>query len=404
MDADQFDRLVTAFVTSGSRRRLLRLLPALPVFASLTARLAEPSQAATRRRQPVHDAKKKKRKCAQAGQPTTKKRKRCCPGLVKRSKVCTRPSPPPSPPPPPPATCQCRGNQVCHNGVCQPCDVTCTGTATACGTALQAALSGSQPTIYVCPGRYQPPSADGFIVNKTKTVIGAGQGQGSATNTILDANQQGRVVAVALGTADTVVLEQLRITDGVMGSDGGGISHQSGTLRMTDCSVIGNTSNDFGGGIVSFGPNNALEMTRCTVANNRVTGGGHNAGGIFLFTGSLTLTDCVVEDNTAGVAGGGILIETGSATLNGTTQVKDNTAPLGGGIFAEGGGTLTIAASCRVTNNTATTANGGGGINNGGATVILQGATPSPIVVNNCHDNCGGRGAVPKCAAAPISC
>jgi len=128
-------------------------------------------------------------------------------------------------------------------------------------------------------------------------------------------------------------------------------------------------------------------------------------GGIYLGSGSFTLTNCVVEDNTAGTAGGGIFVNAGTATLNGTTQVKDNTATLGGGIFAQAEGTLTIAESCRVTNNTATAAGDGGGINNAGATVTLQGANPSPIVVNNCHDNCGGgEGPVPKCGANPVSC
>jgi hypothetical protein len=33
--------------------------------------------------------------------------------------------------------------------------------------------------------------------------------------------------------------------------------------------------------------------------------------------------------------------------------------------------------------------------------VTLDGADPSPIVVNNCHENCVN---VPECAAEPVSC
>jgi hypothetical protein len=44
----------------------------------------------------------------------------------------------------------------------------------------------------------------------------------------------------------------------------------------------------------------------------------------------------------------------------------------------------------------------GGGIRRSGGTVTLRGANPSPIVVNNCHENCAGN--VPRCAATPVSC
>jgi hypothetical protein len=36
--------------------------------------------------------------------------------------------------------------------------------------------------------------------------------------------------------------------------------------------------------------------------------------------------------------------------------------------------------------------------------VTLQGADPSPIVVDNCRENCSPTGNVPKCAAEPVFC
>jgi predicted outer membrane repeat protein len=412
MDPTRFDRLVASLVRPGSRRGLLRLLAAVPVVslpltapplpAPFATLFGEEAAAAKGQKQVGAARKKRKKKCARAGRPTTKKHKRCCPGLVKTGTICTRPSPPPSPPTPPPSCPPggCPAKTVCHNGVCQQCDVTCSGTPAACGQALQAALSGGAPIIYVCPGRYQPSGAIGFSLNKTKTVIGAGQGTGAANNTILDANNLSRVLNIT-GSA-TVVLEQLRITDGnATGAPAGGIGHLGGTLRMTDCSVIGNTATGPGGGIFNEG-GAPLEMTRCTVSGNSTTAGGPEGGGGIWANGDVTLTDCQFEDNHANNRGGGIYLRAGTLTLNGTTEVKDNTATQGGGIFAEAG-TLTIAESCRVTNNTAAAANDGGGINNAGATVTLEGAgATSPIVVNNCHENCVGT--VPKCAATPKSC
>ena len=158
MDADRFDALLAALTAAPSRRAALRLLGGLGL-AGLVGQT---------------DAKKKhkKKKCAKAGQPTSKKRKQCCAGLVKDATGRCAPA----------ARRRrlraahlsrqrlrqpagwvwrdaelrrCPANQIClRSGVCQPCTVTCTGTPATCGTALQTAMDGGG-TIYVCPGRYQ---------------------------------------------------------------------------------------------------------------------------------------------------------------------------------------------------------------------------------------------------------
>jgi predicted outer membrane repeat protein len=108
----------------------------------------------------------------------------------------------------------------------------------------------------------------------------------------------------------------------------------------------------------------------------------------------------VVEGNEATGEGGGLFVTVARTTLLGTTLVRGNTADFGGGISVNAG-TLVIAETCRVTENTASV-NNGGGIRNDAGAVSLQGANPSPIVVNNCHENCVG--VVAKCVAAPVSC
>jgi hypothetical protein len=120
-------------------------------------------------------------------------------------------------------------------------------------------------------------------------------------------------------------------------------------------------------------------------------------GGIFT-AGTLTLTDCLIEDNDGG-SGGGIYAADASATLAGSTAVRGNEAARGGGIFA-GGGNVQIEPTCRVTDNTATGGAGfGGGIWMGNSGLMsLLGPDPSPIVVENCVENCAGA-AVAKCAA-----
>jgi len=203
-----------------------------------------------------------------------------------------------------------------------------------------------------------------------------------------------------------VELERLRFTGGASGR---GIQHIGTTLRMTECTVSGSTIVHDAGGGIAVRELSTAELTRCTIRDNHATDIGGNGGGIWT-RGITTLTDCLVEDNTAQVAGGGLYIVEGTTTLTGNTQVRGNhavvnTSSTGGGIYVNGG-TLEIAETCRVTGNETLQAGLGGGIFNAAgpdAVTLLGTATPSPIVVNNCHENCVGPG-MPNCAAAPVSC
>jgi hypothetical protein len=407
MDLSAFDDLTRMLATPGTRRRLLTLLGALPLAGALPSLFQEVAGARGHHQQPVHNARKHK----------------------KKGKKHRKPSVPPAASPPPPSCAPiacpadacgsrpdecggeqdcggCEGNQLCHDGICHRCDVTCvSGNASACGDDLQLALSAGG-TIFVCPGRYR----GNFTLNTAVTVIGAGQGAGVGTSTILDAHGTGRVVQIESGTG-LVALQQLRITGGNVTDGAADINHTGTTLRMTACSVSGNTgvgSNTGGpggggpgsGGIVVSSGAQTLEMTDCTVRGND----GGQGGGIWS-AGTTSLTDCVVEDNRAVlIDGGGLYLAGGTTTLAGNTQVRGNHVEtngfIGGGIGVVSA-VLVIAESCRVTGNTAP-AGGGGGIGNALGDVTLQGAVPSPIVVDNCHENCSGT--VPGCASSPVSC
>lgn len=208
------------------------------------------------------------------------------------------------------------------------------------------------------------------------------------------------VLAIASGVGP-VTLERLRFTDG-FASTGAGVLHQDGTLRMTECTVAGNTSNGLGGGVATSG---TTEMTRCTIRNNYALGALGEGGGLYTI-GTTTLTDCLVESNFAGDSGGGIAVFGGTTILAGTTQVRDNVVDtgFGGGITIQAADLLLIAETCRVTENTAPMGNGGGIANGGSGTVTLQGSSgaTSAIVVDNCRENCTGL--VPRCATTPVSC
>jgi predicted outer membrane repeat protein len=118
----------------------------------------------------------------------------------------------------------------------------------------------------------------------------------------------------------------------------------------------------------------------------------------------MTLTDCIIEANRADNIGGRIARLGGKTTLKGSTTVRGNQAVQGGGIQAATATPLTIAETCRVTRNTAALGSGGGIFSGFQGAVNLEGANPSPIVVNNCRENCSFRGNVPNCAEPPVFC
>ena len=242
-------------------------------------------------------------------------------------------------------------------------------------------------------------------------MLRAGEGDDETSNTILESGGNTRVLTIP-GGLPPITLERVQIRNGRLITTsghifGGGILlQQPATLHMTECTVrrnnLVNLSQDefANGGGIAVEAGCTLEMTRCTVRENFATPDKSLGGGIWS-AGTTTLTDCLVEGNGAEPFGGGLRVAGGKTTLAGSTRVRLNTARSGAGIHVLNS-ELEIAATCRVTENTALNGAGPGGISNSGGTVTLAGADPSPIVVNNCPDNCAN---VPKCSTAPpVSC
>lgn len=260
-------------------------------------------------------------------------------------------------------TCGCSANQFCDAGTCQTCDVTCSGDAIACGSALNQRLTDGG-TIYVCPGRYQ-----GNFSMGTAKLIGAGKGDNPATSTILDGAGSGRVMSISADA--TAELIGLRITGGsVSGNVGGGVRADAGDLRITNCTITGNSASNGGGGIYSAG---AFRLTNSTVAQN--TG---SAGGGLQLSGTQPtfITNSVISGNQTGPGnsyGGGFYNFYSNLTMVGT-EISGNSAGAGAGGIQNYNGTITLNATSRVINNTAPT---NGGIANQAGVVTLNGATVS---------------------------
>src|SRR5437773_9054746 len=156
-----------------------------------------------------------------------------------------------------------------------------------------------------------------LLVGTSVTINGPG-----ADVLAVDGNAAGRVFFITLG--ETVTISGFTIRNGHAGNAGGGIDNEDGsTLTVTNCTVSGNTAG-LGGGIFNGGP---LTIGSITVSGNSAANGGgiYNSGG-----GTATITNSTFSGNTAGSGGG--IFNIGTFTITNST-LSNNSASLGGGVF-----------------------------------------------------------------------
>ena len=170
-----------------------------------------------------------------------------------------------------------------------------------------------------------------------------------------------------------VSISGFRITNGsAPGNNGGGIFHEGGnsaTLRVSDCTVSGNSA-ALGGGI--FNLNGALIVNNCTISGNvaAFSGGGiDNSASDAAAT--LTITNSTISDNSATANdGGGILSGAAGTTLSVASLTVNNSTLSGNSATGNGGAIANTAdappnnARATITNSTisdnSATGNGGG--------------------------------------------
>lgn len=207
-------------------------------------------------------------------------------------------------------------------------------------------------------------------VDSSVTLLGPGPGQ-----LIIDAQQASRVFYIAPAT--TVTISGLTIANGYdsVFSDaaGGGILNELASLTLTNCVLLDNSA-ELGAGIF-------------------------NDAGLLLFgqpgAATLTLIDCTLDGNISENGAGGAILNASLYTAPASLVVQrctlsGNSAAHGGGIFNMGNATAQIVNST-LSGNLATSQAGGGIDNSQGGVVRLDGCTLSG---NNAVNGQGGGIAV----------
>jgi len=197
---------------------------------------------------------------------------------------------------------------------------------------------------------------ENLVVSKNLTLDGAGR-----TSTILDGGGGGSVVSVGGGLS--VSISELTIQNG-NASSGGGISNY-GALTLTDVKVANNQATIFGGGIYHASTTEKLLISLSTLEQNQATGSGSGGGGIYAF-GTVTISDSILDQNTALAEGGGIalygvdsLLDMTNSTVSNNSTSENNSQ--GGGI-STAQGSATIYGSTITGNSVSGTNSSGGGI------------------------------------------
>jgi hypothetical protein len=262
--------------------------------------------------------------------------------------------------------------------------VECGGDVCASGcefTTVQAAVNNrpAGSTIRVCAGTF----GGRVTIAKDITLVGLGDGDNDATNTILDGGNNGPVVTI--DDSATVTLRDLRITGGLTNGNGGGIFNDGSILTVEDCTIAGNEASGIGnsgGGV--FHLSGTTTLTRCIVVDNKAGGFG---GGVYGGEGTLALTACTLSNNRS-ARFGGALNGNGSVAIQveGGTIGPDNEAEAGA--VMAGNGAAIILNGVAVTGNAGIDQDKAGGVYAIlGGQITLAGTT---TVANNTPFNCGG--------------
>jgi hypothetical protein len=167
----------------------------------------------------------------------------------------------------------------------------------------------------------------------------------------ISGNNASRIFKINPGTIGTVAINGLTLKEGndVSGEGGGAVIIDSGTVTINNCTLSNNSAGiDNGGGgggaIRKFGPGKLTVSNSTLSGNSAIDQFGQSAGGgIRNDQETLTIINSTVSGNFA-ASGGGIAFDDGRLTISNST-VTGNTADLGGGGVFTGGGELVLGNS-----------------------------------------------------------
>jgi predicted outer membrane repeat protein len=206
-------------------------------------------------------------------------------------------------------------------------------------------------------------------LGKAITIVG----QNGPEVTIIDGAAEASVVSFENGEGPTSVLESVTIMNGDATDDpyfpcGGGVFSLFSSPTIRSCTFHSNIA-EYGGGMFCWG--RSPTVTDCTFHDNDAT---EEGGGIYSAEADLKIYDCVFFENAAGGyqfgrMGGAINLSAGSLQMD-DCEIRNNSARLAGGGIHSYDCTLTVTDCVLIENS----AGGGSNYYGGGAINISRGS------------------------------
>ena len=219
----------------------------------------------------------------------------------------------------------------------------------AAGSGADTISFAANYTITLAPGLGQLPT-----VTSPLTVNGRG-----AANTVIRAHASpntatARVFQIAFGgnlTLNLLTVRNGRCNGACAGTtnNGGGI-YNAGTLSVTNSIINGNSASGLGGGIYS--------IATLSITNSSLSGNSADSGGGISSSGSLTVVTSTFSANTVSGLGGGIY-NLGTLTVSHSTFSSNSANNSGGGIFHSFSSTTANVRNSTFAGNTAGIFGGG---------------------------------------------
>ena len=229
-----------------------------------------------------------------------------------------------------------------------------------------------------------------LVIDKNITISGPGPDQLAVQRSTETGIPEFRIFHVLPGHA--VLISGLKISNGSLSETdaGGGVRNDQSTLTLNNCAVVSNFGGQFGGGIYNDGGTASLTIFNCTISNNRAglvggSPGGAFGGGIYNNNGTLEISDSTISGNFANERCGGVYNSV-SGTLSLRDSVVDGNTVMfqppfvgrAGGIFNAGTAEIT---NCTISHNAGV--GQGGGVDNQGSLTIANSTLSNNTVVNS---------------------
>ncbi|MGD0454383.1 MAG: CSLREA domain-containing protein [Solirubrobacteraceae bacterium] len=196
-----------------------------------------------------------------------------------------------------------------------------------------------EPVVEVPPGTYTLSNQFGELdlepaAKSTESVIGLAKSAGEVVIKGAGSGRQVMRVGTVGAAGEVAVLAMVEITGGESVGDGGGIYvDPNTTLTLTDAAVVGNKSEESGGGVYAAG---VLNLVDSLIAHNEVTRAG-SGGGIDVASGGgpVTVANSTIAYNVAAEAGGGIDGGLSAVKVVNATIAGNEALGKGGGLASE---------------------------------------------------------------------